>query len=540
MSATPGGMVSANLSGNGLAPGALSVMPMSKDFGATLVNTSTAAQNFTITNTGGVATGVPTVMLTGTDASQFTIVTNGCTTAIASGANCTIAVKFAPNAAGSKTAALTVQANPGGAVSPGLTGVAQTPASLVFDVTSKGYGTVTVGQMTAGTTFTLSNGGTQPTTAVSTQFTGNTADFQLTDNCATKTLGASCTYSIVFKPQSYGPKSATLTATAATGGMATVMVTGTGQDTVNLAITISGSGAVTGTGINCTSGTCNIPITRAGSSAPMVALTAAGSGGQTFQMWSGDCTGTVNPCNVTMSAARNVTASFAAAGVQPILWWKLDGSGTNSGTLAGYAYSPVGVSWVTGKFGMAAQYGPGAYGSVANSLRAALSTSAAYTISFWINATSSPNTGNSALDFWNRSTAPYGGLQFYFSSATSLVLCGASTTQPYLPNGSCTTTWTAPSPSVWHNYIFRYSGTGTAAGQGGNVDIYVDDVLVTTLPNDSSKNPIFSNGVGDTLYFGTSGMSWDDVRIYDQVFTQAQQCTTVIGGTWNGTSCALP
>ena len=35
-------------------------------------------------------------------------------------------------------------------------------------------------------------------------------------------------------------------------------------------------------------------------------------------------------------------------------------------------------------------------------------------------------------------------------------------------------------------------------------------------------------------------MTFDDVRIYNTAFSQADQCTVIIGGTWTGSACTLP
>ncbi|MEK6276237.1 MAG: hypothetical protein AABM30_13035, partial [Actinomycetota bacterium] len=68
----------------------------------------------------------------------------------------------------------------------------------------------------------------------------------------------------------------------------------------------SGSGAVTGTGINC-GATCSADYDTGTS----VTLTAAPSLGSRFAGWSGACSGT-GTCSVTMTQARNVTATFVA------------------------------------------------------------------------------------------------------------------------------------------------------------------------------------------------------------------------------------
>ena len=67
----------------------------------------------------------------------------------------------------------------------------------------------------------------------------------------------------------------------------------------------SGAGTVTGTGINC-----GVDCTESVPGGTIVALTAAASVGSTFTGWSGGgCSGTGN-CNVTVSGATTVTATF--------------------------------------------------------------------------------------------------------------------------------------------------------------------------------------------------------------------------------------
>lgn len=76
-------------------------------------------------------------------------------------------------------------------------------------------------------------------------------------------------------------------------------------------------------GIDC-SGTCSASF-NSGSS---VTLTATAASGFTFTGWSGDCTGT-GVCTVSMSAAKNATATFAAppgATVTFIPGWNLVGN----------------------------------------------------------------------------------------------------------------------------------------------------------------------------------------------------------------------
>ncbi|MEO7091599.1 MAG: hypothetical protein ABI175_00020, partial [Polyangiales bacterium] len=75
-------------------------------------------------------------------------------------------------------------------------------------------------------------------------------------------------------------------------------------DTFALGVTINGAGTVTGPGI-----TCNPDCSETYGSGTMLTLQASAAMGSTFTGWGGACSGTT-PCMVTMSGARNVTATF--------------------------------------------------------------------------------------------------------------------------------------------------------------------------------------------------------------------------------------
>ncbi|HSB67815.1 MAG TPA: choice-of-anchor tandem repeat GloVer-containing protein, partial [Candidatus Methylomirabilis sp.] len=91
-----------------------------------------------------------------------------------------------------------------------------------------------------------------------------------------------------------------------------------------------------------------------------VTLTATPGAGSTFTGWSGDCSGTLPTCTLTMSAARSVTATFALAANAPVAYWTFDADtaidtvGTHHGTITG-----SGVTFATGKVGRAISFSSG-------------------------------------------------------------------------------------------------------------------------------------------------------------------------------------
>ena len=103
------------LSGTGASTGTatLTASPSNLAFASTSVGSSAPAQSVTISNTGTAAAAISRVSVSG-DYSEATT----CGSSLAAGATCTVAVTFAPTAAGTRTGTLTVASN---ATNPSLT-----------------------------------------------------------------------------------------------------------------------------------------------------------------------------------------------------------------------------------------------------------------------------------------------------------------------------------------------------------------------------------------------------------------------------------
>ena len=139
--AAPGGTASAGLTGTGAAPAALAVSPSPHDFSLHEIHTTSGAQTFTVTNTGGVDSGTIAVSLAGDDAGEFTTANDTCTgQVLAAGASCTIDAAFAPGSAGTKSASLDATAAPGGNASASLTGTGAEIAELHATLASIDFG----------------------------------------------------------------------------------------------------------------------------------------------------------------------------------------------------------------------------------------------------------------------------------------------------------------------------------------------------------------------------------------------------------------
>ena len=201
-------------SGVTASPGALS-------FGSVVTGTTSAAQTVTVSNPTGSAAAVSSIAASG-DFSQ----TNTCGSSIAANGSCTVSVKFAPTATGSRTGSLTV--NAGGVtntVSLSGTGTAPGPVLDAAPASLSFAGTV-VGSSSAAQTVTVTNSGTS---AASVSGVTATGDFSQTNNCSSVATGSSCTVTVTFKPTASGTRTGTLTVTSnANNSPTTVSLTGSG------------------------------------------------------------------------------------------------------------------------------------------------------------------------------------------------------------------------------------------------------------------------------------------------------------------------
>jgi hypothetical protein len=92
--------------GGGSTAPVLSVSPSSLTFASQALNTTSAAQSVTVTDTGTAAASLASVGITGDFAQS-----NNCGTSLAVGASCTVSVTFTPTASGTRTGSLTINSN---------------------------------------------------------------------------------------------------------------------------------------------------------------------------------------------------------------------------------------------------------------------------------------------------------------------------------------------------------------------------------------------------------------------------------------------
>jgi hypothetical protein len=207
------------LSGTGIQP-AVSPSPGSKDFGEQRVGTQSAAQTFTITNSGTDTLNLATVALGGSDAGQYVESNDGCDhQAIAPDDTCTVDVAFKPTATGAHNAAsLDVTSDAPSSVDHlGLSGTGIQPA-VSPSPGSKDFGEQRVGTQSAAHTFTITNSGTDTLDVATVALGGADAGqyVESNDHCDHQAIAPNdtCTVDVAFKPTGTGAATASLDITS--------------------------------------------------------------------------------------------------------------------------------------------------------------------------------------------------------------------------------------------------------------------------------------------------------------------------------------
>jgi FtsP/CotA-like multicopper oxidase with cupredoxin domain len=271
-SLTPGFTGYANVTANSEWSGAVSRLaiptanvtagPLS--FGEQFINTMSAAQTVTVTNTGTGNLAISGVALT--SGAHFGM-TNNCPAVLAPDANCTINMTFKPTVTGALADTLTITDNTGNVANTqqavSLTGAGTAPIGSASGALT--FSNQNVGTTSAAQPITLSNSGTAPLSIANIVVP---APFvQMNDCGATLAVGANCTINVTFTPTAAGIAAGNVIITDNTNGVAgsqqVVSLTGTG--TVPIAVvtplTLPSFGNVT---VGATSAAQTVTVTNSG------------------------------------------------------------------------------------------------------------------------------------------------------------------------------------------------------------------------------------------------------------------------------------
>ena len=204
----------------------VTLTPTSLAFANTVVGNTSVAKNITMSNTGKATLNISSIVASG----DFALVasTKPCGATLAAGANCKIAVTFAPTQTGARTGAVTITDNAtNNPQSVPLSGTGTVPVTLT--PATKNFPATVVGASSVAKVFTLTNKQSGALTSIALSTTG---DFSVSGTTCTSSLAgkAKCTINVVFSPTQKGARAGTLRVNDSAAGSPQVSnLTGTGK-----------------------------------------------------------------------------------------------------------------------------------------------------------------------------------------------------------------------------------------------------------------------------------------------------------------------
>jgi len=199
------------------------VSPATLTFATQQVQTQSAAQSVTVTNTGTIPMVVRQISMGGDFAE-----TDTCSDPVAVGGNCTVQATFTPTTTGTRSATLTIYVNvAGGQVPVPITGTGIPGGAIVLLPTSMNFRSSLIGVATTPPqNLTISNTGGL---AVSLQTPIATGDFSIVANTCSASLAPNfgCSVALAFTPTASGARTG-LFSISDGAGTQTVTLSGTG------------------------------------------------------------------------------------------------------------------------------------------------------------------------------------------------------------------------------------------------------------------------------------------------------------------------
>jgi hypothetical protein len=292
-----GGQATVALNGTGTAPASIVLDPLALSFAATVVNQTTAAQNITISNTGGNPATLQTPVIIGADPTDFTLTANTCGSTLAPSTGCTVSIAFTPTAAGSRLATFSITDNVG-TQTASLTGTGNAPATDTLSPVALTFAQQTIGTTSPAQQVTLTNSGGVALTLITASISTG-SDFAVTNNCGNSlAANSTCAFSVTFSPTATGARSGTLTISDQFRTQ-TVQLNGTG---------------IAPPGVSLSPLSLTFPATGVGLTTQPQALTLTNNGGLTLNIASivasPGFTIATNTCTATLAPSAACTLSI--------------------------------------------------------------------------------------------------------------------------------------------------------------------------------------------------------------------------------------
>ena len=310
----------------------------SLDFGQITTGTTSSGKTITFTNTGAASLTYFGAFFYGVDGGRAEFSqTNNCPTSLAVGASCVFSVTFAPSVTGPEYAYLYVNSTITGNFRADVTGtgtstVTTAPQAALTPTAS--FGSVQIGN-NATQMLTLTNAGTAVLPISSYMITAGATQFSVSSSTCLSSLGigASCTFTVTFKPTASGIQNGAFAVTDSVGTQsASLSGTATAAPAAQAALTpaTASFGSLT---VGTTSTAQMFQLANAGTaSLPITSITVTSGSG--FAITINTCT---NSLGLGASCQIGVTFAPQSSGSATATLTVVDSVGTQTSTLAGTA-----------------------------------------------------------------------------------------------------------------------------------------------------------------------------------------------------------
>lgn len=206
-----------------------------------------------------------------------------------------------------------------------------------------------------------------------------------------------------------------------------------------------------------------------------------------------------------------------------ILYYPFNGDAKNYGALGSVHDGQVTgkVAYESTPFGMGAAFDGNSAITLPNT-RAPLGSSEQYTIGFWYY-----HQGESGrlFDNWDKDGCVFSLISIVGAPQAIRVGCGANGSNEYVEESGF-------KPDAWIHVGLQYKAGAQGDGNGAPVDVYIGGRYFKTIPNTDKGDVFGAEQALHTVLGANTSAIIDELRIYNQVFSQAEYCTEVTGGTW--------
>jgi hypothetical protein len=252
-----GGQATAQLNGTGATAATIVLTPPSLTFSTTDVGATSAAQDITISNNGGVAATLQTPVLAG----DFIVSNNTCGTTLNARTECTVSIEFQPTAAGPRTGSFSITDSVGTQIAS-LNGTGQSPATDTLSPMSLTFAAQQIDTTSTTQQVTLSNNGDAALTLISAVIASG--DFTVVNGCGNSLIGhLTCALTVAFVPKSVGPQTGVLTVSDVNRSQ-TVKLYGSGLAPPGVSLSPVSPIAFATTGVGLTSAAQTVTLTNNG------------------------------------------------------------------------------------------------------------------------------------------------------------------------------------------------------------------------------------------------------------------------------------